>query len=402
MAARGYRAARARISQARQRFRQWRERRRQRRQTPEQRLDRAVSRIRPRVARLLDRGVREVVLRGALLIWRAWYRLRALYVRRTGRNIDVIAEINPRTTVMPGVVMDGEELLIYLGEVAREVLTHPRVRAEAGEIGQTRRFDERGRAQYTVSEQHGLPSLTRAATEMQRGAPRTMERVSFEGTSPATVARYQTPAGSMANKLVYGVTSEGRLDRSVLHYLGRESFASELDGMGPAPLVAAAMATWIRERRVPLGFERHAGRIAQIATTMVVQEGHRNPAALATVPMVMDVARTRGWRSALPLFPMRTRGAAAEARDLAWYLAAWEEARRTGGPDPRLYAGAQRAMNRELQLIRAWLRTLNNLEFDDQPSLEQRKTRIKQAIRDRVFRAYGIEPVEAPLSTQVA
>jgi len=69
------------------------------RETPRARLRRAVRAIRRPLRRMLRRGVMGLRLRAQLAYWRVRHRLTRLYIARHGQRLEVIAAINPQSTV---------------------------------------------------------------------------------------------------------------------------------------------------------------------------------------------------------------------------------------------------------------------------------------------------------------
>jgi hypothetical protein len=104
--------------------------------------------------------------------------------------------------------------------------------------------------------------------------------------------------------------------------------------------------------------------IAAFGLLTSVQEAHRNPATLVTLPMVLDLARggKRGQgrvslEEAISLFPMFPKNAVPENRALNEYLQSYRQAKEQGLPQPKIPAAAERARDSEAALYDAWLKT---------------------------------------------
>jgi len=371
-------------------------------------LKRAKNELGPKIETLLKSGVRGFRLRAQLLGWRVQYRLSRLYLEKSGKDsFRIVAKVNPQVDIADGVTLDAEELLLYIRQVAEEIHNHPDTTKHGQEILASQEIKEgsynskTGKksqvAHYTVKQHHGLPGLVRASEQMEHRGVFSSERLNFEGSSAAQVARQQFWGKSTSNKLVYEVTPEG-LKRSGADY---ESIAKDLTSMGPRKRVVSAIQTWMRTRTVPSGFD--ANKLAHLSTLMFGQEVQRNHASYITAAMTLDLAGKGGksWEDALKMFPMSPDGAVEQNKQLNTHLEQWQQAKAqnsqlpTLSDDPQQNTSQQKdakaAMAREIALIKAWLNTLD-LKLDTLSDAEQKKEKIKEEIRQRMFKAYGLSP----------
>lgn len=222
-----------------------------------------------------------------------------------------------------------------------------------------------------------------------QGAGQT-ERIIYEGQPKTTVARQQGSGGT-SNKVVYGVTPEGKLDKSNLYY---KDIADELNNMiepeNDPESVAVAIDSWIRTRKIPPGFDAtDASIIAKVTTLMFGQEVQRNHVTYITAPMTLKLIThgNKNWNQALEMFPMSPLGAVPASRNFNDYLELWKDKKKNSS-SPDLYDENQRQtqklihmrgmMQRELLLLKEYIDALGLKEFDE------------SKIKKDLFKTYGL------------
>ena len=290
-----------------------------------------------------------------------------------------------------------EEALLKLRELAEEVHNHPLSIQHGKEIIDSQKIEQgsynRDKQKYaevpnyTVKKNNVFPGIVRAAEDMKyQGAGQT-ERIIYEGQPKTTVARQQG-SGDTSNKVVYGVTPEGKLDKSNLYY---EDIADELKQIDSSKVVADTIDSWIKERDTSrFDFDASdASIIAKVTTLMFGQEVQRNHATYATAPMTLKLIThgNKDWGQALEMFPMSPLGAVPASRNFNDYLKQWKEAKKNSS-SPDLYDDNQRQtqklihmrgmMQRELLLLKEYMDALGLKEFDE------------SKIREDLFETYGL------------
>ena len=116
---------------------------------------------------------------------------------------------------------------------------------------------------------------------------------------------------------------------------------------------------------------------------MVVQEGHRNPRALVSAGMVIQMLQEgNDFEQTIASLPMAPTGSQKAADDVERYLARTPEQRRRYGPTK----AAGDLMDREMAVIEVWVRTLNIYAGEDsEKSVEQQ---LFDEIRRRMYQLY--------------
>ena len=211
----------------------------------------------------------------------------------------------------------------------------------------------------------------------------------MESADPQQAQRLSLEVKYLQQQLV---TPEGKLDKSNLYY---EDIAKELSNItkleNDPESVAVAIDSWIRERKIPPGFDASdASIIAKVTTLMFGQEVQRNHATYATAPMTLKLIThgNKDWGQALEMFPMSPLGAVPASRNFNDYLEQWKEAKKKNSPSPDLYDDNQRQtqklihmrgmMQRELLLLKEYMDALGLKEFDE------------SKIREDLFETYGL------------
>lgn len=369
-------------------------------QEDQEKLSKAVAAIRPQVEAMITKGTSKLLLKAKLLYWRVRYGLTRLELKEIDRTtFRVIAVVNPEEDVGFGVVMDAEDLLLYVREVATEIENMPAVSEGARRILDSKTTEEKQRTgkgspslieHYTVSEHESLPAAYLAAKQMDHRGLGRAERLHFTGERETQVMRQQWWGGT-ENKVVKSVI-DGKVDKG----LDYPEIAESLAGHDPRK-VGLALQTWAVHRTVPKGFDPNV--IAGLSALMFVQETHRNPATLATAPMVVDLLRSgiqtpsgkpyTTKEALVGMFPMAVEGAGKESKALKQHLAARRQAQQAGTALPEATGHAKAGLERELALIKAWIQTLN-LTFRDKASMEEKVKELRKRIRERLLEFYGL------------
>ncbi|MGW3405319.1 DNA/RNA non-specific endonuclease, partial [Streptomyces zhihengii] len=114
-------------AEAKQQKRDERRKKEDSKESKDERLEKIVARIRPQIARMLDKGVRDVMLRGVLRGMRGWHRLTDLYLSGSDA-FSVTAELNPSRSAGSGIKLRPTHLQRVLD---KDLMT--RLKAEMGD-----------------------------------------------------------------------------------------------------------------------------------------------------------------------------------------------------------------------------------------------------------------------------
>lgn len=372
-----------------------------RRKEKQDRLDRAVRELTPRIrAATGGGGIRKVLLWARLQGWRMQYRLSSLSVQ--GNRI--VARVNPQADVGHIIELHREELIDYIRGLARRLMESARARAEAEQIHQSSTQVQTPRAisvgqtpsnvpppkpprsipQHEVEPHHGFPGIAGAVARQQVTPPYVASALlRFRGAATALVGRVGAWGRTVANMIVQSVKG-GRLIRGEGKYT---QHAERFAGMGPQGGTASAVLAWIRSRRNALPPGVDVDDVAALSTILLAQERLRNPAAIVTGIMTLDLVEKHGWEKALTAFnPMAPQGdAQRQSAALTHVLAARRDPSLVVTPEHLADAEAQ--MTREIELIKVWVKTMD-LTFSD-PSNERKVIlELKKAIRKRIMKAF--------------
>jgi hypothetical protein len=410
---------------ARQKLRDWRkrmqERRKQRREdkkkkpqeSKEQRLQRVTARIRPRLARLLHRGGRGVVLRSILAGLRLWYRLSELAVEGA-HQFRIVARLNPRADVGNGFVIDRDRLLQFVRDLGNEILEKStphvgniREDVRPGSIDPKTK-EPRSIPEFRIPPGTNLPSVLQRATQMKergwgskeiltflREHPQQLEGIT--GTGPSAlgvggakaldIARQQK-AGGLRNKIV-SLLEEGREIRTDLKYRDIARTVGR-GGAAEGKMIGTDLARFAAGGR-PSG--PNSGMVAFLGTLMVVQEVHRNVGAVVTSGMTIQMLQEgRDFKDTLNRLPMAMAKAQKGADEVEKYLKRTPEERKKRQPTRH----AKKLINRELNAIRLWVRTLN-IYVDEESGLTVQQ-QLEAQIRQRMYQLYGLTQQSAAAS----
>lgn len=327
------------------------------------RLDKAIRVLQPKVASLLQRGVSKHRLRGQLLVWRAQYRLTALRVEGPDSHPRVIAKVNPEGEVQEGLCLTRNELLTLARKVSeREV----------------------------IRRQSAVPEAVQRQLDIE--TPRRGHRSDHEvgimpdGT-PLMAREYQQQGHS--NAMVYGELDGKRMDIGT--YAKIHTTIKDL-GMTDAEF-ARHMTSLIKTGKVSAELAsnpRHAAFAGALKKLMVGREATRNPMALLTGPMALELVASGSltWKE---LFtgqqrgggadPMSMKGAPRAARKtydqlgLAFPVLDPEKLEKRRGTA----AEAEELQEREKDMLLRWLNEKagqQNLVFKDKQTAEIAVTRL--------------------------
>jgi hypothetical protein len=366
-------------------------------------LDRAVRELPPVIKRVLDRGVRGVVLKGRLLAWRLQYRLSALELRDSGKTFQIRARVNPEAEIIAGVKMDIDDLLIFVRKVAEEAISNsPRVQREAAGIVNSER--EKTLATKTpegelrtgrevnvpVGTSHlGMAEGLRQTGPLETGKVRDIQALGLNDQNIATARQQQSGFArapfQSSTQIIHEPSASGRgfEGGKYVEIAGRilPDTAPRLRG----PVTAAAVEAFARTGEVAAGFS--ANQLHALRVTMFAAEHTRSPAAAVWGTMAMDLMKAGktpedilGSAANEGLHPLSPERVGTENRSLERRL------RQVGAGKPVRMPGVaqRRQMDREVAMIEAWLKSLKGLNFDDNASAEEKKEEIRKAIKARI------------------
>jgi hypothetical protein len=389
-------------------------------ESKEARLGKIAARLRPRLTALLKRGVPDAALRAALAGMRLWYRLTDLARVGAGR-FTINARLNPQVQVQDGVEVNRDRLLIELRRISEEIVEENATRGTAGRIRGTAPTagsrDDQGNVReiptYSIPTRVKMPAVLAFARRMKFQGPGKKEILSFEDQPApveengavtgveferAGVARQQGAFGkSLTNKIVKMLRG-GKEVRDQLDY---DTIGQAVKASGQGPEVATDVIKYMRGKRA----NRENSELASfLAVLTVVQEGHRNPSAVATAAMTFQSAQAgQDFRQALTDMPMAlTReeytnrrgttayrgGAVPAANQLNRYLRRAERGRGTEqGPGGRF---GREMMDREIRAVQQWISHTGNLNVDTEQDAQKIEQQVFEQIRARIRRVYGM------------
>ncbi|MEU1179171.1 DUF4157 domain-containing protein [Streptomyces sp. NPDC005820] len=405
------------VAKGREKFKDWRrkvaDRRKQNRQNrkkkPQEskdvRLERIVERIRPLVRGRLVKGVRAGLLRAVLAGLRLWYRMTGL-AREGGDAFRVRGWLNPSRSVIDGVDSDfANRLLHYIHQLGAELKDEAERRAE------------------TMTDRDGRPielgepgiNVQAAMRAQPTKGPRGTNIMSYKADDGKIVdvhsmqmmgPRTNPHATDPSNQLV-GWTVE-KNGKPIRKYLSYPDFDKLLQGMTPEQRSSIAHhAGQAMQGKVTSTLSGTNG--AELVQWFVHQEGRRSAATFVTGAMSMDLA-ARGKKDLLEVaaeYPMRPVGAKKTAERVSAHLRDVEAHRQdpASGRRPRVLASGRKPdqmRRRELAVVRgwlahtagleAWVRTLENIDFTDKAAADAKLDYVKKVIRERLFKAWGIDP----------
>ncbi|MGW1024852.1 eCIS core domain-containing protein [Streptomyces sp. NPDC002577] len=416
------------------------------------RLAKIVARLRPPIGRLLGKGVQGMVLRGTLAGLRAWHRLTSLTLE-SGDVADIIARLNPQVRVTQALTLSERELLDLLDEVAYEILDAP-VTAEGAEriAEDPQRSTEKSRHfrvpagvgfasvarfmrsqgdrmaghqdsyvtdffeyEHDSGESSTVAHYTKGESERIRNA---VDRRIYNSSETATDYANNRAAADdlhLQRGLVKRLRQDGSSERE-LRYLQRKN-------RGPEPNVADRLMSTAQEGQALAGdveqmtpggrIPGQAGRDAAFFGTLALaKEAHRNPRALVTSGMILQIASQgdlvagvtpstapedalakmqsqRGTAfpmgDALAYLPMEQQGAMKSFGDLEQQRS---ENPQAGAQDEFRRKGPKTLANREILALQLWIKSLD-IKTDSGGEIKT-KEQLREQIRRKMAELYGL------------
>jgi hypothetical protein len=403
---------------AKQKYQDWKAKRAAAKKPPpskEERLEKAIARIQPKVEPLLRRGVWTVVLRAVLYGLRLSYRLSAL--RIVGDAIFALeAILNPTVRFAKGVTIDRDRILRFIRELGAELRRSTQTERAANLSGFRKDQDPKTGVTGTTRTIRGGGAGVLAENIDTDGGPlatrrreRDTDLIEFVGGASAQNLTQSIPQTTQ----VQSTLRVGGNPRNFLFKvpdpktgkLAEPTYArlkGWLHAMSPQRRreMADRMVTFLGDTTLSTGSVEDDRFVKATATWTVVGEGKRNPAAMVTHAMALDmVAQGKmNWKTAVQMMPMAKRrilrkdpktgktvstaGPVAEADRL------WSRlyGRRAMKSKSRIRSAEQLA-NREINLIQAWVRRMD-IKFEENASREAHEERLMDAIRTRMNEIY--------------
>jgi hypothetical protein len=402
-----YQAFKSKLAEWRAKFNKWREDRKKNQPTPKERLEAAVDRIRPKVQRLLELGIPRPILRAALAAMRIWYRLSGLPI--TGEAIfEIDALLNPKVTIANGVRIDRNALLLFLQELGDDLRKATDTENAANLSSYTSRADPL--TKQTTAIRDILPgsssvlsqSMDTEEAEHQKGRRvEDKETVGFLGADGSiTDVKSELPTnGNKARNFLFSVPDP--FTGTLVKKPSYEQLQTWIMAMDPQrrKRVANYVAAFLGDTSVTTGDPNEDQFVKSVASWTVIAEGRRNPSAMVTHAMLIDmVAHDKmDWRAAFSLFPMAKAakqirdpsgklikylpGAVQEADALKTILhGRWRGSRTTE-------TNAEKIATREVRVIRAWVRSMD-IDFSSAATQAARLALLEKAITERMLEIY--------------
>lgn len=349
------------------------ERERQRSQQARDRLNRAVRELGPRITALAQRGVTGLRLHAQLALWRVTYRLRRLYVQRRDANyVAIRAQVNPDEPVTQVRIPSGERLRQMIRDVAEQILQ----RRDVGEVADWMRSSGTGRLAQNPTEMVGglgFPAVVRRYREdllhsragVAAGGEAATNLQLYTRITPEVTTREWQQFAHRANAFVHGAADYPALARDLQRMMGQT-------GMSEREMADAFRET-ARTGEIPGHLDYRAKETNAAAQLMFVREAVRDPATIATTPMMlMQVRRGEmtfdeafaqfeggsfgrsGGGGAFPM-SMQREGKRPGAEQAAEELQREREMMGRGETSPRRSEEAQELARREIELAERWL-----------------------------------------------
>jgi hypothetical protein len=416
-----YQAFKSKLAEWRAKFKEWRENRKKNKPSPEARLEAAVERIRPKVLRLLKFGVPNLVLRAALDAMRIWYRLSGLSI--IGDLVFRIeAFLNPDAEIAPGIKVDRDKLLKFLGDLGEELkkaTDAERQRITFGEapgpgpgnITTTRRIGPGlvgGGAVAENIKNAGSPEVLAARAQGD------IDLMQFYGTSssaPAEVTRNK-PEGwgpdprNFAMDLGDPITGD-KPDKPP-GYAKLRVWLNKLVRKGKTPpAVATDLIDFLGDTTQPAKSGVSDEWIKGVGVWIVLAEGARNPAAMVTHPLTLDLVARGGmdWTTAIKMMPMaqqswytdpltgrRKRQSIVEKAELL------QRQLKGDTLTSRQQTLADEMADREIAVIAEWIK-VENMVFANTETREQWEEKVEAAIRERMAKVFNRPDLIPPAPT---
>ncbi|MGW2118034.1 hypothetical protein ACWCPH_22285, partial [Streptomyces zhihengii] len=438
-------------AEAKQRKKDERKKKEDSKESKDERLRKIVARIRPPVTRLLRRGVGGTALRATLTGLRTWHRLTSLSLA-SGPVADILARLNPQVNVTTALTMSERDLLDLLDEVAYEILDAPvtedgaqRIRPDSARGTEKSRYfsvptgvgfasvarflrtqgDQLSGHQksyvtdffefdHDSGETSSVAHYTKGESERIRNAT---DRRVHQNSSNA-VERSNNRAEADGLHLQRGLVKRQRADGSnerELRYLQRKNRDAEpnvADRLMETPADGLRLAQDVEHMAQGGRVSGQDGRDAAFFGTLALaKEAHRNPRALITSGMIVQIA-TQGsmvngitpttrpqdavglmsrqpgtafnLKDALPFLPMEQQKAMKSFADLEGQR---ESNPAAGATDEFRRKGPTTLANREILALQVWIKSLD-LKTDSGGEISTKKE-LKEKIRTKMSELYG-------------
>jgi hypothetical protein len=342
-------------------------------------LAKAQRELPAKISAVVSKGTRGVILRGRLAIWRAQYRLSSLKLVGSGERATIVAKVNPEATLLEILQLHREELLAYLREVAQQARLQSK--SQADEALATHR-EEQTASGATINRYdfehpinpHAVAEGVSAMPPLRRGKATNIHMGDGK-------ARLTGGWGNRQSTQRVSEYDDGKLQSGGGKYA---DLAARYSGRGAK--LADAIRIFQRSGKVTSGFNKDELTLWSVLIGGV-EPGTRSSAAGVHGQMMLDLMEAGAPMEDLlgrdkkgGLYPMSPGGAVADAKKADEFL----DPNRTRQPGERASAAADRHMEREIQLIHAWVSTLD-LVFDSKATERQKIDEIKQQIRTRIL-----------------
>ncbi|MCX5440326.1 DUF4157 domain-containing protein [Streptomyces sp. NBC_00063] len=402
-------------------------------ESKEARLQKIAARIRPLLKRQLDKGTDRRVLRLALAALQRWYRLTGLDIIGSAL-FNIRGRLNPDVEILSGCAeVDRDELLKYIRVLGAELRTGTDRERNAGpgaappvSFGQVTHHggtsfdverDVQGASAGALAEHLDTAADPQTGIDLRKRRKQgDTDNLNFIGNPP------QTPTTRVERRLKKGGNPRNFLITVRDPFTGKmadPSYAQLKTWMeklkknpGRFGNINTGLREFMRNTTHATGSGLDDDFIRGVGTWVILAEGSRNPAAMVTQAMAVDLA-TQGkmdWNTAVDMMPMAKawkqeqaldahgnpvvkpngrpklvtvqEGAVAEADRLQSQLFG------RGLRSPKSIAMAESIAEREVAIIRAWISRLN-VVVDDPSSKQAVLERIKSEIRAKMEALYG-------------
>ncbi|WP_405634948.1 DUF4157 domain-containing protein [Streptomyces sp. NBC_00056] len=402
-------------------------------ESKEARLQKIAARIRPLLKRQLDKGTDRRVLRLALAALQRWYRLTGLDIIGSAL-FNIRGRLNPDVEILSGCAeVDRDELLKYIRVLGAELRTGTDRERNAGpgaappvSFGQVTHHggtsfdverDVQGASAGALAEHLDTAADPQTGIDLRKRRKQgDTDNLNFIGNPP------QTPTTRVERRLKKGGNPRNFLITVRDPFTGKmadPSYAQLKTWMeklkknpGRFGNINTGLREFMRNTTHATGSGLDDDFIRGVGTWVILAEGSRNPAAMVTQAMAVDLA-TQGkmdWNTAVDMMPMAKawkqeqaldahgnpvvkpngrpklvtvqEGAVAEADRLQSQLFG------RGLRSPKSIAMAESIAEREVAIIRAWISQLN-VVVDDPSSKQAVLERIKSEIRAKMEALYG-------------
>ncbi|MEU6224206.1 DUF4157 domain-containing protein [Streptomyces sp. NPDC047042] len=403
-------------------------------ESKETRLQKIAARIRPLLKRQLDKGADRRVFDIALAALKRWYRLAGLDAIGSAL-FSVRARLNPDVEILDGCAeVDRDELLKFIRQLGAELRTKTdRERNAQPGTGEPVSFGgitPRGGSGFEVEREvrgasagalaEHLDTATDPQSDAELGKRRRqgdIDNLNFIGNPPQSsttkVERNLKQGGNPRNFLI-SVRDPFTGELTDPSYGQLKKWMAKLKN-NPRRLgkINGGLRQFLKNTTHATGAGLDDDFIRGVGTWVILAEGSRNPAAMVTQAMAVDLA-TKGkadWGQAVDMMPMskaskRERlldaegepilsrngkprwiqtqaGAVQESDNLRSYLFGKRGLKSQASIDR-----AESIAEREVDIIRAWIGHLN-VVVDDPASKREVLQKIKGVIREKMEELYG-------------